>query len=65
MASVDGIWFEWNDWSDCSRTCAMGSQSRNRTCVGPFFGGANCTGDQYEVQDCLIAECPGKFVTVD
>lgn len=61
MASVDGVWLEWAGWTDCSLSCAMGWQSRNRTCLGPFYGGDNCTGDISEVQNCMLVECPGKY----
>ncbi|XP_076098251.1 SCO-spondin-like [Mytilus galloprovincialis] len=55
---VDGVWLEWAGWTDCSLSCAMGWQSRNRTCLGPFYGGDNCTGDISEVQNCMLVECP-------
>lgn len=56
---VDGVWTAWADWSDCSVTCANGTQWRNRTCVGPLYGGMNCTGDETQEKICVAASCPG------
>ena len=58
---VDGIFTEWAQWSDCSVTCANGTRYRTRECVGPFFGGSNCTGPWDEEEVCLAASCPGTF----
>ncbi|XP_034312530.2 SCO-spondin isoform X1 [Magallana gigas] len=55
---VDGVWTAWADWSDCSVTCANGTQWRNRTCVGPRYGGMNCTGDETQEKICVAASCP-------
>lgn len=58
---VDGVWTAWADWSDCSVTCANGTQWRNRTCVGPLYGGMNCTGDETQEKICVAASCPGTI----
>ena len=57
----DGGWTDWSDWS-CNSKC-KNSRTRNCTNPLPFFGGLNCTGDDYEElepfcygNDC----CPGK-----
>lgn len=59
---VDGVWTAWADWSDCSVTCANGTQWRNRTCVGPLYGGMNCTGDETQEKICVAASCPGMIL---
>ncbi|KAK6991172.1 SCO-spondin [Biomphalaria glabrata] len=53
---VDGILTSWTSWSQCSATC-MGTQSRNRTCVGPFYGGKDCQSLLFESQPCNNVSC--------
>ncbi|XP_069128273.1 SCO-spondin-like isoform X2 [Argopecten irradians] len=55
---VDGIYTSWTGWTDCPVTCGGAQQSRNRTCVGPYFGGLDCQGDDAEVRNCNIDPCP-------
>ncbi|GFN97235.1 sco-spondin-like [Plakobranchus ocellatus] len=55
---VDGVWLPWSEWSVCSQTCGNGSQARSRSCDGPFYGGANCTGPGLEERDCNTHPCP-------
>ena len=57
---IHGNWTTWSQWSDCSKTCANGTRSRNRTCSSPFpqFGGRNCSGEVTEITSCIIAPCP-------
>ena len=64
MLSVDGGYSRWTEWSECSKSCGWGYQSRDRKCNSPepSRGGKDCTdlGESSEVQDCMIIECPGK-----
>ena len=60
-AIVDGVWSSWTNWTECTLTCGSGSQGRNRTCDGPFYGGANCSGDSVEIRDCNTHNCPSKL----
>lgn len=64
MLSVDGGYSRWTEWSECSKSCGRGYQSRDRECNSPepSRGGKDCTdlGESSEVQDCMIVECPGK-----
>ncbi|OWF34851.1 Hemicentin-1 [Mizuhopecten yessoensis] len=55
---IDGVWELWGTWGQCSVTCANGTQWRDRECVGPFYGGANCTGPTNDSQDCYPRPCP-------
>ena len=52
--TVDGVWSEWPDYSNCSATCDGGMQTRTRTCTNPApsGGGANCSGSDYQCQSC-------------
>lgn len=52
----------WSDWTECSLSCGGGSQGKNRTCFGPYFGGLPCVGNETEVQSCNDQPCPGKYI---
>ncbi|XP_067679122.1 A disintegrin and metalloproteinase with thrombospondin motifs adt-1-like isoform X3 [Haliotis asinina] len=58
MCPVDGVWETWAAWSECSTSCGMGSQWRERTCHGPFYHGKECQGERRQTQECKIRECP-------
>ncbi|KAK7100724.1 hypothetical protein V1264_023622 [Littorina saxatilis] len=58
MCPVDGVWKDWTEWGPCSVTCGDGTQDRTRVCHGPFYGGANCTGENGQRQHCKPRECP-------
>ncbi|XP_078574438.1 uncharacterized protein LOC144860857 [Branchiostoma floridae x Branchiostoma japonicum] len=51
---VDGGWSEWSPWSDCSVTCGVGTQTRDRSCTNPApaHGGPECIGNAEETQEC-------------
>ncbi|XP_072169938.1 LOW QUALITY PROTEIN: uncharacterized protein [Diadema setosum] len=57
---IDGNWASWSSWDNCSTTCGGGVQNRTRTCTNPSpkYGGANCTGDSWEMQGCNDNPCP-------
>ena len=57
----DGAYTEWTAWTDCSKACAGGERTRNRTCTAPsaFAGGRNCAGGKDEADDCNTDPCPG------
>lgn len=62
---VDGNYAEWNEWTDCSKTCGSGKQYRRRTCSNPFpkYGGKDCVGKSMESEICNEFSCPvnGRF----
>lgn len=62
--AVDGGYTLWSDWSVCSVTCGGGLQNRSRTCTNPVpqYGGATCSGDSGEIQDCNTHNCPSEFL---
>ncbi|KAL9968789.1 hypothetical protein ACROYT_G020914 [Oculina patagonica] len=57
---VDGDWSDWSEWGACSVTCGGGTQQRSRTCTNPppSNGGAQCSGDSTESQECNDNSCP-------
>ncbi|XP_066271469.1 uncharacterized protein [Branchiostoma lanceolatum] len=58
---VNGGWSDWGPWSDCSVTCGVGEETRDRTCTNPApaNGGADCVGLAQEVQACDTGvSCP-------
>ncbi|XP_063690486.1 uncharacterized protein LOC134823063 [Bolinopsis microptera] len=60
ICSINGGWSNYGDWSECSKTCGGGSQSRTRTCTNPapLHDGAECAGDSTETQPCNTESCP-------
>ena len=63
VATVDGDWFEWSPFSDCSATCGGGIMTRNRTCDNPEFGGNDCVGESTDTQNCGEDPCPSTYPT--
>ena len=59
-STVDGVWSEWGDWGECSVSCDDGNQSRHRTCVGPFYAGNECKGNDSDTRTCFTEPCQSK-----
>ncbi|XDV50667.1 hypothetical protein PO909_019685 [Leuciscus waleckii] len=59
LCPVDGQWQEWSAWSDCSVTCANGTQQRKRQCSAAAHGGSECRGHWAESRECSNPECTG------
>ena len=55
-------WSDWSLWSECSRSCGGGRQSRMRECLTEGAAKLNCTGDVVELKDCNTHPCPGECV---
>ena len=60
IISVNGRWTDFGDWSDCSKKCGVGTQTRTRSCTNPTpqHGGKECEGDSTETQECNTHRCP-------
>ncbi|XP_050389496.2 cell surface hyaluronidase [Patella vulgata] len=56
---VNGQFGEWGPWSDCSKSCEGGIQTRRRYCDHPIpqKGGTSCTGKAVETRDCTQQYC--------
>lgn len=59
--TVNGSWYEWSNWTDCSRTCGGGLQTRDRICERPKYGGFDCDGPADEIRNCSTDPCPRMF----
>uniref|UniRef100_A0A7M5US14 Hemicentin-1 n=1 Tax=Clytia hemisphaerica TaxID=252671 RepID=A0A7M5US14_9CNID len=54
-----GYWSNWSEYSDCSVTCAKGTQFRTRICEGRKHGGDKCEGEAKETRVCdTKVHCP-------
>jgi hypothetical protein len=56
--AIDGTWSSYTAYSTCSKSCAMGTQSRTRTCDGKAFGGKACVGSTTDSRNCNTHACP-------
>ena len=61
LLTVDGEFTTWSDWGECDVTCGGGLQWRNRSCYGPFYGGAECEGNFTDSQECNTQNCPSML----
>lgn len=56
FSSVHGGYSQWSYWSQCTNSCASGTQRRSRSCTNPLpaNGGQNCSGQgqSTELQRC-------------
>lgn len=59
--ALDGGWTEWTTWEQCSTTCGVGLQRRERTCSNPRpkFVGKHCEGESSVYRLCNTKECTG------
>lgn len=55
---VNCVFRKWSDWMDCSKTCDVGKQRRERQImIAPQGGGMNCPGKTFEHKFCLKEYC--------
>ncbi|KAJ8319985.1 hypothetical protein KUTeg_001572 [Tegillarca granosa] len=49
----------WSDWSQCSKTCGLGTKTRQRSCDNPApqYGGRDCAGILEETTECQLEKC--------
>ncbi|XP_056010712.1 sushi, von Willebrand factor type A, EGF and pentraxin domain-containing protein 1-like isoform X1 [Ostrea edulis] len=57
---LNGNWGKWDEWSSCSETCGNGTKTRKRYCnnPAPYNGGHICSGNDTEITDCFVEDCP-------
>ncbi|KAF7271026.1 hypothetical protein GWI33_016056 [Rhynchophorus ferrugineus] len=62
IVPTDGGWGEWQDWSECSRTCGGGISKSIRLCDSPRpeHGGKYCTGKTIRYKSCNTQDCDGN-----
>ena len=53
-------WSAWTPWTECSRECGEGRQSRMRQCKTEGAAVLDCTGDVVEIRDCNTHPCPSE-----
>eukprot|EP00106_Octopus_bimaculoides_P000596 XP_014768038.1 PREDICTED: SCO-spondin-like [Octopus bimaculoides] len=57
-------WSTWNSWSECSATCGVGSQKRQRICNYGLLN-EDCIGEAVQLQACVTAMCEGNETCKD
>ena len=57
---VNGGFSSWSSWSECSKTCGVGTSTRTRKCDNPApkNDGFHCFGPEEQSNDCLDKYCP-------
>ena len=62
--AVNGGYSDWGPYSQCSKTCGRGKQTKTRTCTNPppQHGGNNCSslGPSMSSRDCNNFQCKSK-----
>ena len=61
---VDCEWENWSVWSDCTKSCDGGTETRTRGKVPAQHGGAECEGASEQTRDCNTDECPCTYFYV-
>lgn len=63
---VNGNWSSWSTFSECSKSCGGGFQTRTRYCDNPFpqYGGSDCEGESADIRNCNEHDCPGNLLKV-
>ena len=61
---VNGAWGEWSVYSNCTKTCGNGIQTRSRECnnPSPAYGGLSCSGPESQEQRCGLIICPNMLI---
>ena len=59
VGPVNGGWGQWEDWSECSRSCGGGTKTRERLCDSPTpaHGGNPCDGENAGTDSCSNEAC--------
>ncbi|XP_067931653.1 SCO-spondin-like [Watersipora subatra] len=64
---VTGGWCEWSPYSNCTKECGTGFQSRSRVCEcpPPSGGGEVCKGEPVADDQCAMDPCPVDCVVTE
>lgn len=57
-------WSEWSGWTECSKTCEEGRQTRMRTCITEGQSILDCSGRRVDIRSCNKDPCPGENGTM-
>lgn len=57
---VGNTWSEWSSWTECSKSCAEGRQSRMRNCITEGQSVLDCSGKRVDIRVCNEHPCPGE-----
>ena len=61
LAKIDCKWGPYGNWSDCTKSCGGGFQTRLRDIDQQAQnGGAECEGESTDLRVCAEHACPGK-----
>lgn len=59
--SIHGEWAEWSNWTDCSKSCDVGQQTRTRLCRNPNLKSVEsvifCAGNETDMRACFQGPC--------
>jgi len=59
LCSIDCELTGWSEWSECSKTCLVGTHTRSRLVKREAENGGNaCDAERSETQNCNIGSCP-------
>jgi len=64
LAPVNCAWAEWRHWSECTKTCGPGDQTRKRSVdTEAENGGKECEDESEETKSCHNKACPVQTPT--
>ena len=58
---VPQSWADWSSWTECSRSCGEGRQTRMRECISENQPSLDCSGDRVQIRSCNTHHCPGGY----
>ena len=62
MFLVNCQWGEWNEDSECSKSCGGGTQTRSRSKIVVEKYGGKCDGASNQTISCNKEDCPSELV---
>ena len=55
-------WSNWGKFSECNKSCGIGSKERTRTVATTAKNGGNeCIGRNRDKESCTLRACPGRI----